>query len=66
MYGAVEYVNVNVSGIDCKVSVSQSKKTVWFASGRIGDDGDSFEVKDRSRGTAIRAWTDRARSLLDG
>lgn len=45
---------VNIIGEDCDVSVHQSSKTVWVASGSI--EGQYLSVKSRSANSALNDW----------
>jgi len=45
---------VNIIGEDCIVSVHQSSRTVWVASGSI--EGKHLSVKSRSANSAFRDW----------
>ena len=49
---------VNIIGEDCNVSVHQSSRAVWVASGSI--EGQWLSVKSRSANSALRDWVNAA------
>jgi hypothetical protein len=50
---------VNILGEECTVTVSQSSKTVWIASGYI--EGQHISTKSRSANSAFDNWISAAR-----